>query len=631
MGEQVVKPIITKEQRKEYLYHLLNDIKALDKMVEEELFETGTQRIGAEQEICIVSKNFRPSSNSLKILEKLNDPNFTTEIGLFNLEMNMDPYKLKGDCFSKMEQLLHKNLVRANKVSNELDESNLVITGILPTLRKKDIAKKNMTPLKRYKILNDALQEIRGNEFRMLIWGVDELSIKSKTILFEACNTSFQVHLQVELNDIVDKYNWAQIIAGPVLSIMTNSPLIFGRELWSETRIAVFQQSIDTRNTSYHLREQKPRVSFGTGWVRNNITDLYKDDISRYTALITTDFEEDSMEELTKGRIPKLKALALHNGTLYKWNRLCYGITDGKPHFRIENRYIPSGPSVVDEIANAAFWVGLMNGMPEEYRELWKIIPFSDARGNFINAARTGINTYFNWFGEGISAKKLVKNILVPIAKNGLEKAGIAAADIQKYLDIIVGRVDNNVTGSKWIVRNYRTLKKDMSTDAANVTLTAGLFSRQLSGIPIHKWSSIKTEEGQGISKMYDTMRKVMTTEVFVAHRNDLLEVVKSIMTWKNIHHMPVVNKSNKMIGVITKKIIEQAELNNESGDLLIVNDVMGKVKVKVDPETTLDQAKKIMKENKVECIPIVENEELIGIFTKHDLENIVEKKKQND
>ena len=631
MGELTVRPIITKEQRKEYLFHLLNDIKALDKMVEKRMFETGIQRIGAEQEMCIVTKNFRPSSNSLKILEKLNDPNFTTEIGLFNMEMNLNPYEFTGDCLSRMEQELYSNLLKANNVSNALDESNLVITGILPTLRKKDIAKKNMTPLERYKILNDALQEIRGNEFRMLIWGVDELSIKSKTILFEACNTSFQVHLQMDLDDIIDKYNWAQVIAGPVLSIMTNSPLIFGRELWSESRIAVFQQSIDTRNTSYHLREQKPRVSFGTEWVKDSITDLYKDDISRYTALITTDFGDDSLEELSKGKVPKLKALNLHNGTLYKWNRLCYGITDGKPHFRIENRYIPAGPSVVDEIANAAFWVGLMNGMPQKYREIWKIIPFSDARGNFINAARTGINTYFNWFGEGIPAKKLVKEILVPIAREGLENTGIKAADINRYLDIIKGRVDNNVTGSKWIVRNYRNLKKDMSTDAANVTLTAGLFSRQLSGIPMHEWTPIRTEEGQGISKMYDTLRKVMTTEVFVAHRNDLLEVVKSIMAWKNIHHMPVVNKANKMVGVITQKIIDEAEMKNKKDELLTVNDVMGAVIVKVDPDTTIDEAKVIMKRNKVECLPIVENQELIGIFTKHDLLNIEEKKKQHD
>ena len=379
------------------------------------------------------------------------------------------------------------------------------------------------------------------------------------------------------------------------------------------------------------MREQKPRVSFGTGWVKDNITDIYKDDISRYTAIITTDFEDDSMDELNKGNIPKLKALSLHNGTLYKWNRLCYGVTEGKPHFRIENRYIPSGPSVIDEIANTAFWVGLMNGMPEKYSEIWKVIPFSDARGNFINAARTGINTYFNWFGEGIAAKKLVKKVLLPMARKGLEKTGIADEDINKYLSIIEGRVDNNITGSKWLVRNYRALKKDMSTDAANVTLTAGLYSRQLSGQPLHKWTSIRTEESHGISKMYDTLRKVMTTEVFVAHKNDLLEVVKSIMNWKNIHHMPVVNKSNKMIGVVTKNIIEEAELKNQLDDLLTVNDVMGEVKIKVDPETTLEQAKSIMKENKIACIPIVENEELIGIFTKHDLERIEEKKKQND
>ncbi len=360
MGEQSIKPIVTQEQRKEFLYHLLNDVKVLDKMVNEDLFEKNIPRVGLEQQFCIVTYNFRPSTNSLKILKEINDPHFNTELGLFNLELNLEPIVLKNDCFKKLESQLTAHMQNAYKAADSVDNNKVILTGILPTLRKTDMAIQNMTPLDRYKTMNNALKEIRGTEFRMLIKGVDELNIKSKSILFEACNTSFQVHLQIPLNELIDKYNWAQVISGPVMSIITNSPLLLGRELWSETRIAVFQQSIDTRNTSYHLREQKPRVTFGNNWLKDSITDGYKDDISRYTALITSDFEEDSMEVIKKGGTPELKALGLHNSTVYKWNRLCYGITNGKPHLRIENRYIPSGPTIKDEIANAIFWVGLM-------------------------------------------------------------------------------------------------------------------------------------------------------------------------------------------------------------------------------------------------------------------------------
>lgn len=631
MGEQSIKPIKTQEQRKEFLYHLLNDVKALDQMVKDDLFEKDMQRVGAEQEFCIVTKDFRPSTNSLKILKKINDPHFTTELGLFNLELIMNPIGIEKDCFKQMETRLTAHLNKAYKAAESVDNNKVILTGILPTLRSKDMAIQNMTPLDRYRTLANALKEIRGTEFRMLIEGVDELNIKSKSILFEACNTSFQVHLQIPLNELIDKYNWAQVISGPVMSIITNSPLLLGRELWSETRIAVFQQSIDTRNTSYHLSEQKPRVSFGNNWIKDSITDVYKDDISRYTAIITSDFEEDSMEVIKKGGTPELKALNLHNTTLYKWNRLCYGITNGKPHLRIENRYIPSGPTIKDEIANALFWVGLMQGMPNQYKKVWKIIPFNDARGNFINASRTGINTYFNWFGEGISAKKLVKNILIPISRTGLLKSKIDEQDIDFYLGIIEKRVNNNVTGSKWIVRNYRALKKELTNDEASVTLTSGLYKRQMEGKPIHSWSPIKIEEGSGIAKMYDTLRKVMTTEIFVVHPGDPIELVKNIMQWKNIHHMPVVNKANKLIGVLTNSIIANAEKLNTNNELLTVKDIMVAVKVMVDPETTLNHAIKIMKTNEVDCLLIVENEELIGIFTKNDLKRIIEKKQLYD
>ncbi len=624
MGHQQVKPIITQEQRKEFLYHLLNDVKALEQMVKDDLFEKDIHRIGAEQEFCIVTKNYRPSRNSLKILQLINDPHFTTELGLFNLELNMDPIILKQQCFEEMESQLEKHIHNAHKAADAVDNDKVILTGILPTLEKKDMAIQNMTPLDRYKTLNNALKEIRGTKFRMLIKGVDELNIKSTSILFEACNTSFQVHLQIPLDEIIDKYNWAQVISGPVLSVMTNSPLLLGRELWSETRIAVFQQSLDTRNTSYHLREQKPRVSFGNNWIKDSITDVYKDNITRYIAILTSDFEENSMEVLTNGGIPKLKALSLHNSTLYKWNRLCYGITDGKPHLRIENRYISSGPTIKDEIANALFWVGLMQAMPEQYKKVWKLIPFNEARGNFINAARTGLDTYFNWFGNGISAKKLVKTVLIPMSRKGLIKSGISKKSIRKYLNIIEKRVDNNLTGSKWMLRNYRKLKKDMTNDEANVRLTSGLYKRQMKGTPVYNWTPIGREEGSSIAKMNDTLRKVMTTEIFVVQKGDLIELVKNIMKWKNIHHFPVVNKANKLVGIITDSLIQQAEMNNISNDLLTVNNVMKTAVIRVVPETTIEEAKEIMSNYSIDCLPIIENEELIGIFTKNDLKRIM-------
>lgn len=218
------------------------------------------------------------------------------------------------------------------------------------------------------------MRDIRGRQFDLYLKGVDELHIRHDSIMFEACNTSFQTHLQIAPEEFVPAYNWALAISAPVLAISSNSPLLLGKELWSEIRIALFQQSIDTRHSIDEIREQRPRVTFGKDWIYNSITEIYKEDITRFEVLINDDINENSVETIQSGNVPQLRALRLHNGTIYRWNRMCYGITDNKPHMRIECRYIPAGPSIQDEIANAAFWVGLMKARPENVKRFGNIL-----------------------------------------------------------------------------------------------------------------------------------------------------------------------------------------------------------------------------------------------------------------
>lgn len=622
MGSHSVKAITSLRQRKKFIFHLLNDLEAFEKMVKNDLFEKGIQRVGAEQELCILNENYRPSLNALKILDQIKDPHFTTELALFNLEINLDPFELSKKCFSKLGDQLTTLLDKAKKAASKIENNKILLTGILPSLQKKDLVFENMTPYERYKTLNNVISGIRGDEFKMRIRGVDELIINHDSILFEACNTSFQVHLQLGLDEIVDKYNWSQAIAGPMLAIMTNSPMLMGRELWSETRIALFQQSIDLRNNSHLLREQQARVSFGNTWIKKSITELFTDDIARYAPLVTSSFKENSLELLEVGIFPELKALNLHNGTLYKWNRLCYGVANNVPHLRIENRYIPAGPSVNDEIANALFWVGVMQGMPEKYKDIWKAMCFDDARGNFIKAARTGIDTYFNWFGKGYSAKKLTKKILIPIAREGLKKSNIDGEDIEYYLNIIQKRVDNNVTGSKWQIRSNRLLRQNVSRDEANILLIKAMYKNQQTKKPVHEWELAKVKSKSTI-KSTDKLYKLMTTKLFVVSENDLIELVLKIMDWKNINHMPVVNKSHKIVGLITRSNLDSIDLTKAKNELLCAKDIMVKNMVTLDSENTIQEAVDIMKSKKIGCIPIIDNEELIGMFTKNDFNKI--------
>ena len=561
MGSQSVTAIKTQKDRKEFVGHLLNDIEAFEYMITNNLFETGIQRVGAEQELCLVDKDYRPSTNALKILKKIDDEHYTTELALFNLEINLDPFELKNNCFSDIENQLTSLLEKGHKVAKETENTKIILTGILPTLRKKDLVFKNITPYKRYKTLNNVLKKIRGDDFKLHIQGVDELILKHNSILFEACNTSFQVHLQINPEDAVDNYNWSQAIAGPILSIMTNSPILLGKELWSETRIALFQQSMDLRNLSHISREQKPRVSFGNNWLKDSILELFTDDIARYPPLISSKFEENSLESVKKGIMPKLKAISIHNGTLYKWNRLCYGVQKNIAHLRIENRYIPSGPKVKDEIANALLWVGVMQGMPKKYEKIWEEMSFYDARGNFINASRTGINTYFNWFGKGISAKKLVENILIPMAKEGLLNSNVTETDIDYYLNIIKKRIKTNTTGSKWLIRNKRRLRKEFSNYESNVILTENIYKNQISNKTISEWKPVRFYQNKS-DKKYDKVYKIMSTSLFVVNENDLVKLALKIMEWKQINHIPVVNKQNKVVGIIAKRQLENLDFS---------------------------------------------------------------------
>ena len=441
MGHLNVKQLEKAEEKALYIKYLINDLKALDIMLNKNLIEKTPIRIGAEQEFCIVKENYFPNDNCLELLEIINDNHFTTEIGRYDLEINSDPLTLKDKCFTELYNQLNQLLLKAKKAGSE-HGTKILLTGILPTLRIKHISKKYMTPKPRYQVLNKALTDSRSQHFNIHIKGVDELNLFHNSVMLEACNTSFQTHLQINPDEFVEKYNWSQAIAGPVMAICANSPMLFGKELWAETRIAVFTQSIDTRANSLVFNEKQSRVSFGENWEDGTVTDIFRDHISRFRSLLTLDDHEDSIGVLKEGKIPKLKALQLHNGTVYKWNRVCYGVGNGKPHLRIECRYIPAGPTLKDEIANMAFWVGLMLGQTEDYNRIAKKMIFKDVKNNFFKASRYGMETEFLWMGKRVSAKTLLLEELLPLARKGLLKANINKQDIELYLNIIENRIN---------------------------------------------------------------------------------------------------------------------------------------------------------------------------------------------
>jgi len=616
MGEQKVKKISDKLARAKFIRHLLNDVKALEIMLDNNLIEDDVTRIGSEQEFCLVNKNWRPSKKSEEILNDIDDPHFTTEIALFNLEINLDPVELKTDAFSIVENQLNTLLEKA-KISAKKFNNNIVLTGILPTISKKELEFNYMTPKPRYWMLNDMLKELRGTNFRLHLRGVDELFIKHDSVMFEGCNTSFQMHLQIAPKDFISCYNWAQAISGPVLGICTNSPILLGRELWSETRIGLFQQSIDTRNSSFALENKQSRVSFSKEWAKGTVADLYKNDIAKHKVIISREIDSNSLDEIEKGNVPKLQALCLFNGTIYRWNRPCFGMCEGKAHLRIENRYIPAGPSALDEMANFAFWVGLMKGRPEKFDDMPSVMDFKDAKSNFVKAARNGKESVMFWMGKQISVRNLVVNELLPIAKSGLEKMNIDKKDIDRFLAVIKNRAESQ-TGSQWKVKNYRELRKSLKQDDALLALTRAIYTNQKNNIPVHEWPMIDNlpEDYQDAH----LVGHIMSTQLFTVNKNDLADLATSIMKWKGIHHVPVENNSGKLCGLLTQTHMKRFIENNVENKNIIVADIMTKNVIIVKPNTKILEAIHLMKKNNIGCLPVVQEKSLVGIITIKDI-----------
>ena len=618
MGDFKVRPIKDNQDRSTVIDYILDDIKAMDILINEGLLDKSYPKVGAEQEMCVIRKDLLPAKNALDLLDAIQDEHYTNELALFNMEINLDPHVLTGRCFSTIEQELLDLLAKGHKAADDFD-SKILLTGILPTLKYRHLKFDYMTPIKRYQTLSEVLLGFRKSDFEIYMQGVDDVIMSLGSVLFEACNTSFQLHLQIHPDEFVDQYNWSQMISGPVLATGVNSPLLFGKELWAESRIDLFKQSLDTRTSKNQMRTKMPRVFFGSNWIKNSASDIWKEQVSRFPVLLTSDNFERSTDALKEGRMPDLRAALLHNGTSYTWNRLCYGNFAPSPHLRIECRYLPSGPSVVDEIATFMFWIGLMNNRPENWNDLMKKQDFRATKNNFIKAARYGLNIGFNWYGETIPAQKLILDELIPMAEEGLKKRNVDQGDIDKYLSIIQKRTASRQTGAEWLITNYRRAQEKFNNNAALKYVTAYTLDYQNANIPVHEWKPIDVNHYFHQLKDHHCVEDYMTTDIFTMRNYNNLALAQSILDWRTIHHIPVEDDDGNLVGMLTDGIIEEA---NQKGlePNTIIEDIMIKDVITVSSKETIGDAKSKMKANGLSGIPVVFESKLLGIITEHDL-----------
>ncbi len=628
MGEHEIHEGVDNENLRAFMRALLEDVRALETMIDREMIETGVRRIGAEQELFLVDRSFAPANRALSILEKLDRSHFTTELGLFNLEANLPPLVLDGDCLARMEALLDQFLNEAREAA-ATEGVGVVMTGILPTLEKKNLGLDSMTPIPRFYQLNHVMRELRGGEFRTLIKGLDELQTTHDNVMLEACNTSFQVHFQVAPQEFAHLYNLAQVVTAPVLAAAVNSPVLLRHRLWHETRVALFQQSLDTRSEAHTQRGGRMRVSFGDDWVRESVMEIFREDVARFRVLIATELEESPLEEIERGRVPSLKALRLHNGTVYRWNRPCYGVADGVPHIRIENRVLPAGPSVVDEVANAAFYFGLMCALADEYGDVSKAMAFDDAKQNFMAAARYGLNARLDWIGgRSVGADELIGKHLAPLAREGLLAHGLASADIDRYIGVIEERVASGRTGAQWFLDSLEGMGQQGSADERYRALTSVTLENQKTGEPVHRWKLATIQGTDDIRASYRTVGQLMTGDLFTVHPEDLVDLAASVMDWEHLRHVPVEDERGKLVGLITHRQLLRmvGGGQREDGRAVAVREIMRKDPVTVGPETSTLDAIALMREKKVGCLPVVQGERLVGIVTEGDLMEVAAK-----
>jgi gamma-glutamyl:cysteine ligase YbdK (ATP-grasp superfamily) len=489
MGRDVPAITISPQDRRAYREKVRRCLDVFARMLRESRFDAEPRQVGLEIELNLADELGRPALTSDRVLASIADPAWATELGQFNLEINIPPRPLTGDALSALEREIRASLNHAEQRAARC-QSHLVMIGMLPTLREADVGEHAMSQNPRFRLLNEQVLAARGEEMHIRIEGPEQLAAYVDTITPEAACTSVQLHLQVSPELFASYWNAAQAIAGVQVALAANSPFLFGRELWQETRITLFEQATDTRSDELKHQGVRPRVWFGERWI-TSVFDLFEENLRYFPPLLPLQEDEDPQAALDRGEAPRLGELTLHNGTIYRWNRPVYAVVGGRPHLRVENRVLPAGPTVADIVANAAFYYGLVRALAEEERPVWTRMSFSAAAENLASGARYGADARVYWPGVGeVEVTELTLRRLLPLAARGLERWGVAQDDAKRLLWVIEQRCLTGVTGAGWQCATARTMASGhhVGREEALRLMTLDYIRHMHSNVPVHAW-----------------------------------------------------------------------------------------------------------------------------------------------
>ncbi len=486
MGEEVDAQEFSRSDRTRHREKVRRCLDVFARMLRDSRFDTDDPMTGLEVELNLVDEQGDPALRNAEALEAIADPDFQTELGQFNIEINVPPARLREGGLTTFEDNLRRSLNDAETKSAAVG-AHLVMIGILPTLTGDHMSPDSLSPNPRYKLLSEQILDARGEDISISIDGPERLVTTTDSIVPEAACTSTQFHVQTSPAQFASYWNASQAISAVQLAVGANSPYLLGRELWRETRIPLFEQATDTRGEELKAQGVRPRVWFGERWV-TSVFDLFEENVRYFPALLPITDEEDPLAVLEGGGTPNLAELRLHNGTIYRWNRPVYDIAGGVPHLRVENRVLAAGPTVADTMANAAFYFGLVRHLAESERPLWSQMSFSAAEENFHVAAQQGIDAHVYWPGVGqVRATELVLRRLLPMARAGLEAWGVDATESDRLLGIIEQRCLTGVNGAEWFARRMHERGDEERYDALRATLLE-YRERMHSNDPVHTW-----------------------------------------------------------------------------------------------------------------------------------------------
>ena len=472
MGSEISHRVFTKEDFiafEKALFHEHEYVKGL--------FAKGSEifsnkyRIGYELEVCILDSDNLPNPINKEILDDIHSPLFTNELAKYDLEINGNVFELNGDAPLKLDEDM-LSLWDEGQASAKKFNAELGLFGVLPSLKLKHFNKTLFqSDMHRYTLVSQRMRELRHEPVKILFQGEDEVSLEKDDVMLEALGTSLQIHLQIPFDESVAYYHAALLASVVLLGFSANSPLVLGKRAWHESRIAIFEQSVDTRNKERREHGDEKRVHFAHGYI-NSWMDLFEQ--NNAFKIIFADVKELPVSELHH--------FSLHNGTIWRWIRpILDRDKDGKHTLRLELRALPSGPTLIDTQVNIWFFIGLIEGFVKSKIDLQKI-PFETLKDDFYSVAKTGLNTKFHEPKDTkkVSLKEWILNDGLSLTKIGLDSFGIADAD--EYLNIIKERTSNGQNGASWQLEHFKKFNNIPK-------LMEDYMKNSEQNIPVHKWS----------------------------------------------------------------------------------------------------------------------------------------------